>query len=154
MSWPRAPTQDIEILSVLPTNMDILFSRVGKFSLIEFKINSHCFYGLKYRRNWWHIFQTHLLSYASCVRFHCIWKKKINSEPESNSVCMIASFCQTCRTKNVYCVIFLFPLKHSQIFEQNFLHHKIGALQSFKHYPYLMAFYFFCWSFGHFQKHS
>ena len=66
-----------KILSVLPTNMDILFSREGEFTLIEFKINSHCFYGLKYRRNWWHVFRTHLLSYASCVRFHCIWKKRL-----------------------------------------------------------------------------
>ena len=30
----------------LPTNMGILFSRVGDLFLIEFKSNSHCFYNI------------------------------------------------------------------------------------------------------------
>ena len=42
------------------TNMDILFSRVGEFTLIELKIKSHCFYAIKYWRNWWHILEGHM----------------------------------------------------------------------------------------------
>ena len=43
-----------EILSALPTNMDILFSRVGEFTLVEFKINSQCFYSMTYWKNCCH----------------------------------------------------------------------------------------------------
>ena len=41
-----------ENLTPLLTNMDILFSRLVEFSLIEFKCNSHYFYGMNYWRNW------------------------------------------------------------------------------------------------------
>ena len=40
-----------ENLSALSTSIDILLSRVGEFTLIEFKGNSHCFYEMKYWRN-------------------------------------------------------------------------------------------------------
>ena len=41
-----------ESLGVPLTNMAILFSGVRDLFLIEFKSNSHCFYGMKYWSNW------------------------------------------------------------------------------------------------------
>ena len=52
--FPNKKTED---------NWELKFFRVSEFTLIEFKNNTtHCFYSMKYWRNWWHQYTTFLFS--------------------------------------------------------------------------------------------
>ena len=43
----------------------MIFSRLGDFIPIEFKNNAHCYYSIKYWRNWWHKYRANKIRHGS-----------------------------------------------------------------------------------------